>query len=773
MRRIARPGQQSHCASRAERPTREDVISGQVACLVKSIPELRRQCYNAAMSGRLSEGPAAIGEAAFRSNLREAVSVWRDRLAAPGGVPRECAAIGSEAAELRKVAESRGWWALAQHLGNVENLSREAPTALLDAVCAVARRLVASEDPPPSLSAAAPRGIDLGRSAAFGAQSIALPPLLTEPAPSRAEPAPAPLLPATINPSPPPEVAPRPVPARAPDPPRVAAQSPPIPVVPAAHSLPPPKLLVKDMLGLNAFGKRGRKDESPARESPPRDRGPLGLQKPLPIAQASAPPRAAFSPPSPQPRREPDRGPSARALWRAPLAKDRGAPKPSGSGAVRARTSPAGVPRWFYALGGGVALLALATVLIVAMSGPSEKKLDTGPQADAGSRPRTKTAETAETAAAATQTQDLVPPEVHFGEESERLRAVIDAQSRLAATCRGETCRNPWTAFAREATDVHAGPITLEPAPAAEPLSAWLRKLKKPEDFPLVDQPLLKATFDYDAKHVVGHQQFQKTLRRCSAYADIIEGALLRYGAPTWLIAVVYQESQCDPTIKSPVGALGLWQFMPESARAYDLQVVEDEVDERMNPVKSTDAGVRFLTDLHRKLGAWDLALAAYNAGPYGVATRIARVGGHAGFWDLVRSGLLPDETARYVPAIEAHALVLKNLAALDFTTEGQTEDATEIRVKPGTRLSLVARAANTSTDQIHALNLDFLKEVVPGTELTVRVPTSEAPRAQEFLDHPDPNDKRDTCVPKNFDWGHADFEDSPYAKGCARVAPQ
>jgi membrane-bound lytic murein transglycosylase D len=191
-------------------------------------------------------------------------------------------------------------------------------------------------------------------------------------------------------------------------------------------------------------------------------------------------------------------------------------------------------------------------------------------------------------------------------------------------------------------------------------------------------------------------------------------------------------------------------------------------VDERRNPVKATDAGVRFLTDLHRKLGAWDLALAAYNAGPYGVAGRIARVGGHAGFWDLVRSGLLPDETARYVPAIEAHALVLDNLARLDFTTEGQREDATEIRVTPGTRLSLVARAANTSAQRIHELNLDFLKEIVPNKVHTTRVPTSEAQRAQDFLDHADPDDKRDTCVPPSFDWGRADF--GPYAANCGRA---
>jgi membrane-bound lytic murein transglycosylase D len=420
-------------------------------------------------------------------------------------------------------------------------------------------------------------------------------------------------------------------------------------------------------------------------------------------------------------------------------------------------------------LAGGVVLLALVTVSIVVLSGPSERKFDFPSHLEGA---RAAPPPPAEKAPVGTATAVAPSVEVHFGEESERLRAVIDAQSRLATTCRGESCRNRWTAFAREAMDARPSAVALDRVSPAEPLSAWLIKLKKPSDFPLVEDPLLKGTFDYDSKHVVGHQQFQNTLRRCSAYADIIEGALLKYGAPTWLTAVVYQESQCDPQVRSPAGALGLWQFMPDSARAYDLQVVDDEVDERMNPVKSTDAGVRFLADLHRKLGAWDLALAAYNAGPYGVAARIAQVGGRAGFWDLVRSGLLPDETARYVPAIEAHALVLWNLARLDFMAEGQREDATEIRAKPGTRLSLIARAANTSTQRIHELNLDFLRntvpnDVVPNRERPVRVPTAEAQRAQDFLDHANPNDRRDTCVPNDFDWGRADF--APYAPNCAR----
>jgi peptidoglycan lytic transglycosylase D len=451
--------------------------------------------------------------------------------------------------------------------------------------------------------------------------------------------------------------------------------------------------------------------------------------------------------------------------WRSPIAR---APQRPASTPARARRLQAGIPTWFYALGGAATLLALATVLIVVKN----SWLDTGPKVDAGgNRDALRNADAGLPIGPVTTAPTSEPPP--GDQTSERLRKVIEAQAQLANACQGESCLSPWTKFARE-TMVHSGPgIVIEPSSAPEPLPPWLRKLRKPDDFPLVDDPLLKGTFDYDAKHVKGHPLFQNTINRCCVYSDIIDGALVKYGVPGWLAAVVYQESQCDPKARSPVGALGLWQFMPESARAYDLQVVEDEVDERMNPVKATDAAVRFVADLQRKLGAWDLALAAYNAGPYGVAARIAQVGGHASFWDLVRSDLLPDETARYVPAIEAQALILQNLAALDFLVQCQVEDAAEVRANPGTRLSLVARAANTSTRRIRELNLDFLKDVVPNQENAVRVPTTEAPHAQQFLDQVDPHDTRDTCVPDAFDWGHTNFEDSPYAKGCAHSAAQ
>jgi membrane-bound lytic murein transglycosylase D len=248
---------------------------------------------------------------------------------------------------------------------------------------------------------------------------------------------------------------------------------------------------------------------------------------------------------------------------------------------------------------------------------------------------------------------------------------------------------------------------------------------------------------------------------------------LVKYGAPAWLRAVVFQESGCDPLAGSPVGARGLWQFMAESARAYGLLVNEKgDVDERLSPVKSTDAAIHFLMDLHTNLGSWDLALAGYNMGPYGLILRIAQLGGHAGFWDMRRSDLLPAETADYVPSIEAFALILENRRSLGFPIDVPLPESTaELNAKPGTRLSLIARVARTSTAKIEEFNLDFLGHVVPSGETSVRVPLSseQVLQVQEALDNWPPEDTRDTCVPPDYVWGSGDFETSPYAKKCAR----
>jgi membrane-bound lytic murein transglycosylase D len=218
---------------------------------------------------------------------------------------------------------------------------------------------------------------------------------------------------------------------------------------------------------------------------------------------------------------------------------------------------------------------------------------------------------------------------------------------------------------------------------------------------------------------------------------------------------------------------VGLWQLMPESARAYGLRVEDGKIDERLNPIKSTDAAIHFLTDLQRMLGSWDLALAAYNMGPYGVLARLHQVGGSAGFSDLTHAGLLPQETAGYVPAIEANALVLQNLVSLHFTAVGASmEQTAQIVVDPAQRLSLIARAAATNTLRIRDLNPEFLRDVVPEGCTSARVPNTEADRAQDFMSRWKSTDNWDTCVPENFDWGKTPFERSPYARCGQMVSP-
>ena len=372
-------------------------------------------------------------------------------------------------------------------------------------------------------------------------------------------------------------------------------------------------------------------------------------------------------------------------------------------------------------------------------------------------------------------TTPLSPPppleDVHKrGGETPELRALLDEQAKLASRCRIDpaSCPRGWTSFARDAQT----PIAIDrfvQSRSDEPLGAWLKPLKIPSELSVHDEQSLRASFDYKALNRTGHAETQAKLFQCAAYAEIFESALIKYDAPPWLMAVVYQESGCNPRATSPVGAKGLWQFMPESARAYGLRVVEGDVDERLSPIKSTDAAIHFLTDLQRDLGTWDLTLAGYNMGPYAVLTRLsqlARIGVSAGFWDLVRTHALPEETASYVPAIEAYALILQNASVLKFNLGGKRLESTaEIVVKPGTRLSLIAECAATTTIHIRELNPEFLRDVVPEGESTVRVPDAEQHRAQGRLEQWTPDQNEDTCVGEDFDWGAKQFT------GCSQTA--
>ena len=119
-------------------------------------------------------------------------------------------------------------------------------------------------------------------------------------------------------------------------------------------------------------------------------------------------------------------------------------------------------------------------------------------------------------------------------------------------------------------------------------------------------------------------------------------------GVPVELLAVGWVESRFNPAALSPKGARGVWQFMPETARRYGLQV-GDARDDRTDLALSTRAAARHLADLYRRFGDWPLALAAYNAGADRVENAMARARSRD-FWRL--RPWLPAETQAYVPAV-------------------------------------------------------------------------------------------------------------------------
>jgi membrane-bound lytic murein transglycosylase D len=129
-----------------------------------------------------------------------------------------------------------------------------------------------------------------------------------------------------------------------------------------------------------------------------------------------------------------------------------------------------------------------------------------------------------------------------------------------------------------------------------------------------------------------------------------------RQGLPTELLTIAMIESRFEYDARSHAGAVGLWQLMPATARSYGLRV-DHLHDERRDPVRATYAASTLLKDLYAQFGNWELALAAYNAGP----TKVRRAMNYAqteNFWTLARRGLLRNETKRFVARVIAASII-------------------------------------------------------------------------------------------------------------------
>jgi membrane-bound lytic murein transglycosylase D len=224
---------------------------------------------------------------------------------------------------------------------------------------------------------------------------------------------------------------------------------------------------------------------------------------------------------------------------------------------------------------------------------------------------------------------------------------------------------------------------------------------------------------------------------RSTRYLDMIRETFRARGLPEDLAFVAMIESGFNPKAVSRAGAKGMWQFMAATARRYGLRV-DQWVDERYDPIKSTSAAAAYLRDLYALFGSWSLAKAGYNAGEMKVA-RAIRLTGTNDFWELARSRFLKQETKDFVPAIHAATVIGRDPSRYGFEP-GVVETPVTDSVSVPARTSLKVLAAKTDIpfETLRALNPVLIKAATPpGSPYMLTVPDGTTERVRAALAPP------------------------------------
>ncbi len=223
---------------------------------------------------------------------------------------------------------------------------------------------------------------------------------------------------------------------------------------------------------------------------------------------------------------------------------------------------------------------------------------------------------------------------------------------------------------------------------------------------------------------------FSRALSRSSDYQPMIFRVFEEMHLPREFAYIPLIESGFNRIAKSHAGAAGLWQFMPGTARDYQLRVdLEKGVDDRLDIVKSTKAAAQYLKNLFMDFGGGSplLVMAAYNAGENKIRRALRKgsnpFGQERTFWYLCEKQILPEETENYVPRILAAIIIAENSIPFGFGEIEEKvgpEEADLLIVKGGTSLILISKICKISLAELLALNADFAPDstLVPSSSL-------------------------------------------------------
>ncbi len=220
---------------------------------------------------------------------------------------------------------------------------------------------------------------------------------------------------------------------------------------------------------------------------------------------------------------------------------------------------------------------------------------------------------------------------------------------------------------------------------------------------------------------------FIKSYQRSDRYRSEIAKAFKDAGLPEELSWLPLIESGFKIRARSPARALGLWQFIPSTGYKYGLRR-NKWIDERLDPVKSTNAAISYLTELHDIFGDWATVLAAYNCGEGTVLRAISHQKKDYldSFWDLYER--LPYETAHYFPRFLAVLEILKDPARYGFTLDEPASPVPfeEITLARSLPLRTIAKKLGISGRDLADLNPELRRAATPAAPYSLKVPAGK-----------------------------------------------
>jgi len=251
-------------------------------------------------------------------------------------------------------------------------------------------------------------------------------------------------------------------------------------------------------------------------------------------------------------------------------------------------------------------------------------------------------------------------------------------------------------------------------------------------DFPLLRNSQVDRFLAAIEQPTELRQRIVRGMERAGPYLPMIREVMARSGLPADLAYLPLIESAYSLTATSRARAHGMWQFMAGTGRHYGL-AIDRLLDERRDPVRSTEAAAAYLADLHAQLHDWHLALAAYNSGAGNVRRAIRRTGSRD-FWVLRRR--LPRETRNYVPAFIAAVIAVKQAARYDLDPiDERPWTQEEVSVPDAVDLEFLAAGLELPVSELRRLNPAVRRDITPpGRTTRLHVPSGASARAEEIL---------------------------------------